>query len=61
MTIHTIHQLKVPIFKINPKLNALLDIPMFEDKVAEANEMLRTVGLPDRLPYVFTHPKTKKT
>lgn len=49
MTIHTINQLKVPIFKINPKLNTLLDIPMFEDKIAEANEMLRTVGLPEQI------------
>jgi hypothetical protein len=46
MTIDQINELKVPIFKVNPALNALLEIPMFEDKIAEVNEILRTVGLP---------------
>lgn len=46
MTIEQINELKVPIFTVNPELNALLDIPMFEDKIAEVNEILRTVGLP---------------
>jgi hypothetical protein len=48
-----INKYKVPIFKVNPALDAYLDMPMFEDKIAEANEILRTVGLPKE-------PKTKK-
>jgi hypothetical protein len=39
-------KLKTPIFKVNPTLDAYLDLPMFEDKIAAANEILRTVGLP---------------
>ena len=38
--------LKMPIFKVNPALDAYLDVPMFEDKIAFANEILRTVGVP---------------
>lgn len=59
MTINSINKLKVPIFKVNPALNALLDIPMFEDKIAEANEVLRTVGLPE--PTASLKKKVKKT
>ena len=44
--INTINQYKVPIFKVNPELDTLLPIPMFEDKIAAANEVLRLVGLP---------------
>lgn len=57
MTINRINNLKVSIFKVNPALNALLNVPMFEDKIAEANEILRTVGLPDSMS--FTSKKTK--
>ncbi len=46
MTIRKINELKIPIFKVNPALDAYLDVPMFEDKIAAANEILRTVGLP---------------
>ena len=59
MTVNRINNLKVPIFKVNPALNALLNIPMFEDKIAEANEILRTVGLPDSMS--LTSKKTKNT
>ena len=59
MTISTINKLKIPIFKVNPALNLLLEIPMFEDKIAEANEILRTVGLPD--PIQQTKKKVSKT
>jgi hypothetical protein len=41
-----INKYKVPIFKVNPALDAYLEIPMFEDKIAAANEILRTIGLP---------------
>jgi hypothetical protein len=57
MTINTVNKLKVPIFKVNPALNALLDIPMFEDKIAEANEILRTVGLPEPITPIKKKPK----
>ena len=60
MTINTINKLKIPIFKVNPALNALLDIPMFEDKIAEANEVLRTVGLPDPMQHIKKRAKRTK-
>jgi hypothetical protein len=56
MTVKQLNKLKVPIFKVNPALDALLAIPMFEEKVAMANEILRTVGLPDLPP-----PAPKRT
>ena len=59
MKVNRINNLKVPIFKVNPALNALLNIPMFKDKIAEANEILRTVGLPDSMS--LTSKKTKNT
>jgi hypothetical protein len=46
MGVKKINELKIPIFKVNPALDAYLDVPMFEDKIAAANEILRTVGLP---------------
>lgn len=60
MTISTINKLKIPIFKVNPALNALRDIPMFEDKIAEANEVLRTVGLPEPTTHVKKSVKQAK-
>jgi hypothetical protein len=50
MTINQLNKLKIPIFKVNPQLNQLAAIPMFEEKVAAVNEILRTVGLPDLPP-----------
>jgi hypothetical protein len=46
MTISTLNKLKVPIIKVNSTLNALKNIPMFEDKIEAANAVLRLVGLP---------------
>ncbi len=46
MTISELNNIKNLTFKVNPALNALVNIPMFEDKIAKANEILRTVGLP---------------
>ena len=60
MTVNRINSLKVPIFKVNPALNALLDVPMFEDKIAEANEILRTVGLPDSMSLTSKKSKNAK-
>jgi hypothetical protein len=53
-TIQKINKLRTPIFKVNPALDAYLEIPMFEDKIAAANEILRTIGLPKE-------PKIKNT
>jgi hypothetical protein len=59
LTITEIKEGKIPMFKVNPALNALLDVPMFEDKIAAANEILRTVGLPD--PIIYIKQKAKGT
>jgi hypothetical protein len=60
MTVSALNKFKIPIFKVNPALNDLLDIPMFEDKIAEANEVLRTVGLPEPLAYAKKGVKRTK-
>jgi len=36
----------VPVVRIDESLDKYDDIVLFPDKVAKANEMLRTVGLP---------------
>ena len=47
MTICELNKKKIPIIKINKKLNKYSKMPLFQEKVDKANEMLRTVGLPD--------------
>ena len=37
---------KVPIVRINNELKKYKTMPIFQKKVDEANEMLRTIGLP---------------
>ncbi|MDB5123270.1 MAG: hypothetical protein JWP94_1399 [Mucilaginibacter sp.] len=37
---------RVPIVVIDNSLKKYKDLPLFQDKVDKANEMLRTVGLP---------------
>jgi len=37
---------KLPIITIDNSLKKYKKIPLFQDKVDKANEMLRTVGLP---------------
>ncbi|MDB4903928.1 MAG: hypothetical protein JWQ63_3209 [Mucilaginibacter sp.] len=37
---------KTPILVIGNSLKKYKDMPLFQDKVDKANEMLRTVGLP---------------
>lgn len=44
--IQELNKHKVPIFKIDASLDAYSEKPMFEKKIAAANEVLRTVGLP---------------
>jgi hypothetical protein len=36
---------KVPIVRIDNSLEKFKNVPLFQDKVDKANEMLRTVGL----------------
>jgi hypothetical protein len=37
---------KIPIVKIDPRLNKYDDMVVFPEKLEKANEMLRRVGLP---------------
>jgi len=37
---------KAPVVRIDLSLEKYKDVPMFQEKVDKANEMLRTVGLP---------------
>jgi hypothetical protein len=60
ITIEKINELKIPIFKVNPALDAYIDMPMFEDKIAAANEILRTVGLPKEIKIKKSVKKSKK-
>ncbi len=45
-TIEELNQSKVPIVKVNKELNQYKDQVLFPEKLAEANETLRTIGLP---------------
>jgi hypothetical protein len=45
-TIKNINKSKVPVVRIDESLNKYDDVVLFPDKVAKANEMLRTIGLP---------------
>ena len=45
-TIKELNEKKVPIIKIDNSLEKYVKMPIFQDKVDEANEMLRTIGLP---------------
>lgn len=46
MTIKELNKSKVPIVVIDNSLEKFKKIPLFQDKVDKANEILRTVGLP---------------
>jgi len=45
-TIQELNQSKIPIVRINNSLKKYKTMPIFQEKVDKANEMLRTVGLP---------------
>lgn len=45
-TIKELNKSKVPIVRIDKSLNKYDDMVLFPDKVAKANEMLKTIGLP---------------
>ncbi len=54
MNINELNKRKTPIVVIDDSLKKYKDSPLFQDKVDKANEMLKTVGLPD-----FTKRKAK--
>jgi hypothetical protein len=45
-TIQELNERKIPIVRINNKLKKYKSMPIFQEKVDKANEMLRTIGLP---------------
>ena len=45
-TVKELNEKKIPIISIDKSLEKYKDIPLFQNKVDKANEMLRTVGLP---------------
>ena len=49
MNIKQLNKSKVPIVRIDKSLEKFLSIPLFQDKVDKANEILQTVGLPKKL------------
>jgi len=46
MNIEDLNKRKAPIVVIDNSLEKYKDLPLFQEKVDKANEMLRTVGLP---------------
>jgi len=46
MNIKELNEKKVPIIRIDDSLEKYVKLPLFQDKVDKANEILRTVGLP---------------
>jgi len=45
-TIKELNDKKIPIVRIDNSLEKYKSMPIFQDKVDKANEVLRTVGLP---------------
>ena len=45
-TIKELNDRKIPIVRINNGLKKYKTMPVFQEKVDKANEMLRTIGLP---------------
>ena len=46
MNIDELNKRKAPVVVIDNSLSKYKELPIFQDKVDKANEMLRTVGLP---------------
>jgi hypothetical protein len=63
MTIKELNKLKVPIIRIDPKLDRFEKMNLFQDKVNEANRILERVGLPGEYhkknPSLANEPPTK--
>lgn len=47
MNIKELNKKKVPIVKIDKSLDKYNEVVLFPDKLKKANEMLKTVGLPE--------------
>jgi hypothetical protein len=45
-TIQELNEKKIPIIRIDNSLSKYKAMPIFQEKVDKANEMLRTIGLP---------------
>ena len=45
-TLKELKDKKIPIVRIDNSLEKYKNMPVFQDKVDKANEMLKTVGLP---------------
>lgn len=56
MTIKELNEKKVPIVRIDNPLEKFKSMPIFQDKVDKANEILRTVGLPKSKKPDSQHP-----
>ena len=48
-SIKELNEQKLPIVRINNSLEKYVKMPLFQEKVDNANEVLRTVGLPKRI------------
>lgn len=46
MKIEELNKRKVPVVVIDNSLKEYKNLPIFQDKVDKANEMLRSIGLP---------------
>jgi hypothetical protein len=45
-TIEELNKRKIPIVRIDSKLEKYIKLPIFQEKVDKANEALKTIGLP---------------
>lgn len=46
-SIKELNKKNIPIVRIDKSLEKYIDMPIFQDKVEKANEVLRKVGLPN--------------
>jgi hypothetical protein len=49
MNVKELNKRKIPVVVIDNSLEKYVRMPIFQDKVDEANEMLRTIGLPKEM------------
>ena len=47
LTMKEVNQISTPIVWINPELNKYNNMPLFQEQVDAANEILKRVGVPD--------------
>jgi len=55
-TIQELNERKIPIVRINNGLKKYKKMPIFQEKVDKANEMLRTIGLPKLSTKLLSNP-----